>query len=120
MEIKKRKTGITAIGLVLISTIFTAIGQLFLKEGVDITTTLASIFNFSLIFGLVLYGIALLIVLKAFQHGELSVLYPVLALSYIWVIFFSYFFLNESLGIWKILGALTIFVGVTLIGVGSK
>lgn len=116
----KSKTTRTAILLVLISTIFTSIGQILLKNGVETVTNLVSILNFSLIFGLVFYGFALLLVLKAFKHGELSVLYPLLALGYIWVVLLSNFFFGESLNSFKILGVVTIFIGVVLIGLSRE
>lgn len=118
MKSKTRKTSHTAILLVLISSVFTAIGQVFLKTGVDTITTLVSAFNFFLIIGFILYGAALVLLLKAYKHGELSVLYPVIALSYVWVVLLSNLLLGESLNLWKIFGVAVIFVGVTLIGIG--
>ncbi len=120
MKIKKRKTSLLAIFLVLVSTIFTSLGQVFLKTGVDAITNLASVINFFLIFGLLLYGVALLLVLQAYKRGELSVLYPILALGYIWVTFLAYFIFNEPLTSWKLIGVLAIFIGVTLIGIGGE
>lgn len=117
---RKTKTSTKAILLVLVSTVFTSIGQIFLKSGVTSAGNLYSILNYSLILGLVLYAFALILMLLAFKKGELSILYPILALSYIWVALLSNFLLNESLGLAKIAGVISIFIGVTLIGVGGR
>ena len=54
------------------------------------------------------------------RGGEVSVLYPIIATSYIWVSFLSIFFLNESMNNFKWLGVTSIIAGIILIGYGSK
>jgi len=117
---KERITSFSAVLFILVSTVFTAVGQIFLKSGVGDITSISSILNYQLLMGLLLYGFALLLVVKAFKHGELSVLYPILALSYIWVVLLSNFILNEPLTQMKLLGVAAIFIGVTLIGIGGE
>ncbi|HIH17774.1 MAG TPA: EamA family transporter [Nanoarchaeota archaeon] len=117
---KERITSFSAVLFILVSTVFTAVGQIFLKSGVGDITSISSVLNYQLLMGLLLYGFALLLVVKAFKHGELSVLYPILALSYIWVVLLSNFILNEPLTQMKLLGVAAIFIGVTLIGIGGE
>ncbi len=116
----KKKTATSAILLVILSSVFTSIGQIFLKVGVQSITSISSIINFHLITGLFLFGIALLLLLQAYKNGELSVLYPIIALEYIWVVLLSNFLLGEAINNFKILGVVAIMIGVTLIGVGGR
>ena len=63
------------------------------------------------------YFIGLVFMLKALQLGELSVVYPVLATSFIWVSLLSpLFFPADRMTAKKWLGVAVIVVGVTLIG----
>ena len=72
--------------------------------------------NKKLIAGLSLYAIATIIFIPALKGGELSVLYPFVALSYVWVSLLSVRFLKERMNIHKWLGILLIIIGVILIG----
>lgn len=56
----------------------------------------------------------------SFRGGEVSVLFPIVATSYIWVSFLSIYFLDETMNIFKWLGVLIIFTGIVFIGFGSK
>lgn len=70
--------------------------------------------------GLLLYAVGGTILILSFRGGEVSVLYPIIATSYIWVSFLSIYFLNESMNIFKWLGVFTIMMGIILIGYGSN
>ncbi len=52
------------------------------------------------------------------QYGELSVLYPLTSLSYIWTCLISTKLLNERITKNKVIGIACIMIGVTLIGLG--
>ena len=116
----QRKTQLSAIFLVIFVTFFTSIGQVFLKNGLGHVNNLSSILNFSLFFGLLLYEIGFIITLFALRKGELSILSPLMALSYIWVILLAFFIFSESITLIKILGISFILLGVSLIGLGRK
>ena len=58
--------------------------------------------------------------IKALKHGEVSMLYPIIATSYIWVSIGSSIFFNEIINIWKWAGVFLIVVGVIVISYGSK
>ncbi|MBW2964293.1 EamA family transporter [Candidatus Woesearchaeota archaeon] len=75
--------------------------------------------NWRLILGLFLYGIGTLLSLAALKFGELSVLYPFVALQYVWANFLSKKYLGEELNWLKWAGVALIFVGVTLVGLGA-
>ncbi len=75
--------------------------------------------NFPLLLGLLLYGTGMLLLLSALRTGDLSTLYPFVALSYIWVSILAFMFLGETLTLFHWLGILFIFGGVSAIGVGG-
>ena len=116
------KTKLWAILIVILCSFFIAAGELFMKYGVNNTTStligLATSLNVWI--GLFLYGTGAILLLISFKGGDLSVLYPFLALSFIWVNFLSSYFLNEPLNIYKNLGIILIFLGVSSMGRGVK
>ncbi|OYT41623.1 hypothetical protein B6U80_01045 [Candidatus Pacearchaeota archaeon ex4484_26] len=116
----KKKNKLFAIILMVIVTILTSAGQILLKNGVNLISGISSIINTTLILGFLLYAIALVLTLLALKKGEVSVLYPIMSLAYVWVALLALLFLGESLNFFKILGIITIFLGVSLIGLGGK
>ena len=56
----------------------------------------------------------------ALREGELSVLYPIIALTYVWVTLVSYIRLHEPPNIYKNVGVMAIIAGVIVIGRGAK
>ena len=116
------KTKLWAMGMVLGCTLLTSTAQLFYKFGADeISFNILSIVtNVNLIIGILLYIVGGTILIISLRGGELSVLYPILATSYIWVSFLSIYFLSESMNLFKWLGIFTIMAGIILIGFGSS
>ena len=108
--------------LVLFTTLLTSSAQLLYKKAVaTLTFDIVSIAtNKFLIGGMILYAIGGVLMIISFRGGELSVLYPIIATSYIWVSFLSIYFLNESMNIFKWLGIIAIIAGIVSIGFGSK
>lgn len=117
---KKKLT--SAIILALICTIFISFAQLFLKFGADKIepSFILIITNLSLIIGFVLYAIGALVLVSALKHGDLSVVYPFLSLSFIWVALLSFIFLGESLLLMQWLGIFLVIIGVSFVGWGAK
>jgi len=115
-------TKLWAIFLVAFTTLLTSIGQVFFKFGANkLEFNLLSIFtNYILFIGLFVYVIAAVLVVISLKYGELSILYPIISLSYIWVSLLSIFFFFESMNAIKWLGITAILIGVSFIGVGSK
>ena len=116
------KTKLWAMGMVLFCTLLTSTAQLFYKYGSATLNfnILSIITNTSLLMGLLLYAVGGTILILSFRGGEVSVLYPIIATSYIWVSFLSIYFLGESMNIFKWLGVFTIMIGIILIGYGSN
>lgn len=116
------KTALWAAGLVLACTGFTSAAQIFYKFGVSKLSFnfMSIITNWPIILGLALYGIGAVLLLIALRHGELSVLYPIIALSYVWVNLLAMHFFNEPINLFKWLGIAVIVLGVSFIGKGMS
>jgi len=82
--------------------------------------------NVPLIIGYSLYGLGAVLFTIALRDGELSVLYPVISLTYVWVSILSVPILHENFnlhtwkGVSKIIGIVTIVSGVGVLGRGQK
>ncbi|OIO63417.1 hypothetical protein COY26_04920 [Candidatus Woesearchaeota archaeon CG_4_10_14_0_2_um_filter_33_10] len=115
------KTELWSILLVFIGTIIGSFGALYLKIGSkDISINIKKLIrNYKLILGFVFYGISSIFFIIALTGGELSVLYPLCAASYIWVCLLSMKFLDEKMNKLKWLGIITIIIGIIFIGIGG-
>jgi len=111
-----------AIFLMLFVTFLTSIAQLFYKIGAMRLefNFLSIITNYFLIAGIAIYAVGAVLFVIGLKHGEVSVLYPIIATSYIWVNLLSKYLLDENLNIYKWLGIIFIFAGVSLIGFKSR
>ncbi|NQU78389.1 EamA family transporter [Candidatus Woesearchaeota archaeon] len=103
--------------LVAFCALLGATGQIFFKLGSKTLSLdlLALATNWKLLLGLVFYGIATILFVLALKHGNLSILYPIIATSYVWVTIFSSIFLKEAFPAFKWIGILSILVGVFII-----
>ena len=115
-------TKLWAMAIILAATSLTSTAQLFYKFGAEKLSfdILSLITNLELIAGMVLYAIGGILLILSFRGGEVSVLYPIFATSYIWVSLLSMYFLNEIMNFFKWTGIFIIIAGIVLIGYGSK
>lgn len=81
---------------------------------------MALLTNYALIAGYVLYGINTLMLVLALREGELSMLYPIIALTYVWVTLLSYLVLKEPPNVFKNVGIAVIVTGVAVLGRGGR
>ncbi len=111
-----------SIFLVFSCTILGAAAQLLIKNGMDhlVLAPFAVLTNISLIAGYGLYGLNTIMLVLALRDGELSQLYPIIAMTYVWVTLLSYTLLREHPNWYKNIGIATIVIGVAVIGRGSK
>jgi undecaprenyl phosphate-alpha-L-ara4N flippase subunit ArnE len=58
--------------------------------------------------------------ITAFKGGDVSVLYPIVATSYIWVSLLSMYFFNENLNLFRWVGISVILTGIIFISIGSR
>ena len=120
-----------AMGLVLFSTVLASSGQILIKSGLNAIegsilqwiviakNPLAAVFP--IIMGYLLYAGAAAFLIYSLRHGELSILYPIYAMNFVWVailspsIFPDHDFMNAT----KWAGVMAIVLGVALLGLGS-
>ncbi len=111
------------IALVAACTLLSAIGQVLIKTGAGALTRAhpwAMLTNLPLISGYALYGIFAVMFIYALRDEELSFVYPIISLSYVWVAGLSVWFLHEFLNGWKVAGILTIVAGVAVLGKDAR
>lgn len=107
--------------LALLCTAIVSVAQILLKKG-SLSFSLApdqilnQLTNVPLLIGGGLYIVGAVFFIYAFRLGELSVIYPVMASGYIVVTVLSFFFLQETVALQKIMGMALIMGGVILIG----
>ena len=76
--------------------------------------------NVPLIAGYALYGLFTLMMILALKEGELSLVYPIISLSYVWVTLASYYLFHDTLNPLKLLGIAGIMAGVAMLGKGGR
>jgi len=110
--------------MVSFATLICALAQILMKRGADYTLHHAGLpgllTNFQLLAGYALYAVMTVLIVVAFKDGELSVLYPIISLSYVWVAALSYLVFHDTLNSWKVAGLACILGGVAVLGRGSK
>jgi drug/metabolite transporter (DMT)-like permease len=73
-----------------------------------------------LILGFAAHSMNALLLILALRDGELSMLFPIISLSYVWVSLLSMYFFHEPMNVWKALGILLVIGGVGLLGRASS
>jgi drug/metabolite transporter (DMT)-like permease len=106
--------------LVFIASVVGSFGAVFLKMGAaHLDGTLLSFVNRHLVFGVGLFLGSSVFYALGIRGGQLSVLYPMVSLGYIWTIIWSRLFFKEALTKQKFLGLGLILLGVFFVGLGS-
>ncbi len=123
-----------SIYMVLGCTVFAATAQVLLKFGAthpmpqlqpaDTSTWLpflvALLGNYQLLLGYTAHSCNALLLILALKDGELSLLYPIIALTYVWVNLLSMYFFHEQMNAWKAGGIALVIAGVSLMGWASS
>lgn len=108
--------------LVLLCTVFGVAAQYLIKSSASSLTQLnaaAILHNSQMWLGLVLYGVSTGLLILALRDGELSLLYPVISLTYVWVTVLSILVFRESAHPLKLAGVGIICLGVACLGKGG-
>jgi len=111
-----------SIALVFFCTLLGAVAQILFKRGSAhfSLNLIEDATNLPLVVGLVLYGGFCLLMVLALRKGELSMLYPIISLTYVWVTLLSYTVLGEKPNWYKNTGIAVIVIGVAVLGRGSR
>jgi uncharacterized membrane protein len=106
-----------AIAVVFVACIIGALGSIFLKKGADKfkMSVRELLHNKNLIIGVLLLGLGFLLSVPMLKFVDLSILYPLTALTYVWVCFFSIRYLSERMNRPKWIGVFLILLGAILI-----
>ena len=120
---KRRK----AMLIVVFCTFIGAAAQVFIKAGANhlANTGFAGaivgiLTNPRLFCGYALYGVFTVLLVYALREAELSILYPIIALTYVWVAILSVIVFHEAMSAMKVVGIVTIVGGVAILGRGQK
>ena len=116
------KTKPLAIVLMILCTFFTSTAQLLYKSGANkLEFNLMSIIsNWNIFLGLFLYGIGAILLIVALKWGQVTILYPILASSFIWVTLGSSYFFGEIISLSRWIGVLFIIIGILMINFSEK
>jgi multidrug transporter EmrE-like cation transporter len=123
-----------AVYMVLGCTVFAATAQVLLKFGAlhpmptlnlsNPSTWMpfltALLRNYPLLLGYTAHSGNALLLILALRDGELSLLYPIIALTYVWVNLLSMYFFHEHMNPWKAVGIALVIGGVALMGRASS
>lgn len=113
-------TPLSSILLVLLGSFIGSIGMVFLKKASkDLHKGFLHIVNLNSAIGVALFVISSVFYLTGIRNGQLSVLYPMVSLSYVWALFWARIFFNEPLTRQKFAGLGLVLVGVFFLGLGS-
>lgn len=114
--------------LVVCCTIIGAAAQVLIKKGAGglapnptmAQTALAMFLNPSLFAGYTMYGVSTVLLVLALRHGQLSLLYPMFAMTYVWVTILSVVVFHESMNAFKLAGIAIIVGGIAVLGRGQS
>jgi drug/metabolite transporter (DMT)-like permease len=115
------QTPLSSILLVLFASLIGSFGAVFLKLGAEpLKNGLQHILNWKLAAGVTLFVGSSVPFVMGLRHGELSVLYPMVSLGYVWTMFWSKLFFHEPITRAKIGALAMILTGIVCIGVGGR
>ena len=135
VPVSNRSEGRKAFLLVFSCTLIGAVEQILIKQGTAhlgahvtlmdvakrpaliVSFALGILTNFRLFLGYCFYGINTVLMALALKGRELSKLYPIIALTYVWVTILSIFFLaGEHINFFRGIGIAFIVGGVSVLG----
>jgi len=115
------KTPVSSILLVLLASFIGSFGAVFLKMGsAKLRGGLRQILNYRLAAGVAFYLLSTCFFVAAIRNGELTVLYPLVSLGYVWTMLWSRLFFKEPFTQYKFVGLCLIVLGAWFIGMGNR
>jgi drug/metabolite transporter (DMT)-like permease len=123
-----------SIYMVLGCTVFAAASQVLMKFGAThpmpalnpanastwLPFLVALLGNYQLVLGYIVQSGNALLLILALREGELSMLYPIIALTYVWVNLLAMYFFHDRMNVWKAGGIALVIGGVALLGRASS
>jgi drug/metabolite transporter (DMT)-like permease len=112
---------VRSILLVFAGGIIGSFGAVFLKLGAaKLTKSIWSFLNIQLAVGVGLYLLSTVFYILGIKGGQLSVLYPMVSLGYVWTLLWSRIFFKEGFPPQKFIGLGLILIGVVFVGLGGS
>jgi drug/metabolite transporter (DMT)-like permease len=109
-------TPFSSIALVFVASLFGSFGAVFLKLGAEkLRYGIRHVISLQAAMGVGLFLLSSVFYGLGIKHGELSVLYPMASLSYVWALIWSRIFFRESLTKQKFVALGMILFGIVLI-----
>lgn len=114
-------TPLSSMALVLVASFIGSFGAVFLKAGSNRANGFWTLLvNPRLALGVFLYLLSTFFYLMGIRHGELSVLYPMVSLGYVFTLLWSRLFFKEAFTREKFLGLSLVLLGIVLLGLGNR
>jgi multidrug transporter EmrE-like cation transporter len=116
------KTPLSSMLLVMFASFIGSFGAVFLKSGAGkLQRSLQSlIFNWRLAVGVGAFLLSSYFFVLGVKNGELTVLYPMASLGYVWTLLWSRIFFHEPLTRNKFVGLGMILAGLACLGLGNR
>ncbi|MBX9602423.1 MAG: EamA family transporter [Bryobacteraceae bacterium] len=116
-------TPLSSMALVFVASFIGSFGGVFLKAGahrLDKTNPLGVLRNWRLAAGVFAFLVSSVFFVMGLREGELSILYPMVSLGYLWTLVWSRIFFGEPLTRGKFAGLGLILFGIVLLGLGNR
>src|SRR5712672_4438361 len=115
-------TPVSSMAYMLVASFMGSFGAVFLKSGaqrleLNLTSLLS---NYRLALGVITFLGSSYFFVAGMRHGELTVLYPMVSLGYVFTLFWSRLFFNEPFTKLKIIGLCMILVGIVCVTSGGR
>ena len=107
--------------LTLLAALVSSFAQLMFKRSVRKVDSLAHLVgllgNRGVLLGLAAYGVGFLLYITALSGGQLSLVFPIFASSFIFVTLISATVLKERITLMRAAGVLLVFIGITIVAI---
>jgi len=120
--VRKNKDLLKGIKIMILCTVILAASQYFMKLAAPkFSLRISGIFlNWPIYVGFLLLGVGSLLLTAALKKGDLSTIYPIISLSFVWTTLMAIIIFNEQITKLKILGIITIIIGVIFLTRGES
>ncbi len=115
-------TPLSSILLVFAASVIGSVGMVALKAGANRLPPglLGILFSWRVATGVALFLLSSVFYVLGIRHGSLTVLFPMVSLSYVWGVLLARLLFHEPLNRSKIMGLLLLLTGVVFIGLGNR
>ena len=116
------KTPVSSMLLVLLASFIGSFGAVFLKMGAQrLKLSIGALLrNYHLAAGVFFFLLSSYFYVLGVRVGELTILYPMVSLGYVWTLFWSRIFFKEPFTRSKFIGLGMILVGIVFLNLGNR